>query len=163
MSKTDVVPVSETRLAEFMAAATSQEPVDALAVSIDIAKRILAAETVEDVFGEQEAIHAKDVIGEPLLITGFTFNESTIGGEGPAFYMLIECADPQGEAFKVTCGALNVMAQVFRLSQMGALPLIAKIEESGKPTKAGYRVMRLTAVAPDDARPVSNGAKGGDF
>lgn len=153
-----VVAVSEVRLAEFLAAAKNEEPVDPRQAALDIVRRILAADSIEDVLKGTPAIHASDVIGQRLTVTGYSFNESDIEGSGPGFYMLLECVDPQGEPFKVTCGALNVMAQVFRLGQLDAFPLAARIVETEARTKAGYRPMWLEAVAPDDAGPVASGA-----
>jgi hypothetical protein len=157
-----VVPASEARIAEFLAAASNQEPVDPAVAAMDIVRRILAADSIEDVLKGTPAIHAADVVNTPLIITGFTFNESDLTESGPGFYMLIDCADSQGEPYKVTCGAVNVMAQLWRLQQLEALPLVAKIVESEKKTKAGYRPMWLEAVSPDDA-PTASGAPGGDF
>lgn len=158
-----LVPASEARLVEFLAAAQSQEPVDPAQAAMDIVRRILAADSVEDVLKGTPAIHAGDVVGQPLTIVGFTFNESDLKEGGPGFYMLIECVDAQGEPFKVTCGAVNVMAQLWRLGQLDAMPLRAKITEAEKATSRGYRPMWLEAVAPDDANPTSGGAGGDDF
>lgn len=159
----DVVPASEQRLLEFMTAAQNQAPVDPQQAQLDIIRRILAGNSAADVLEQTSALHAADVLGDVLQIIGFTFNESTFDGKGPQFYMLIECVDADGEPFKVTCGAVNVMAQLFRLGQLDALPLKARITENEHATAAGYKPMWLTAVAPGDESPVSAGAKAEPF
>lgn len=158
-----VVPTSDARVAEFLAAARDQEPVDPQQAALDIVRRILSADAVEDVLKVAEAVHARDVLGDVLTITGFQFNESAIGGDGPAFYMLIECVDGNGEAFKVTCGALNVMAQLFRLNQLGALPGRFRIVESENATRAGFKPMWLEGVSPADAAASTAGGEAPDF
>lgn len=158
MTSTEVATTGDARLAEFLAAAQSQEPVDPTQAALDIARRILASETIEDVLGGTPAIHAADVIGKSLNILGFTFNESAIEGSGPAFYMLIECVADDGEPFKVTCGAVNVMAQLFRLRQLDALPMQARIVETEARTRNGYRPMWLKAIPPDEkGKPAASG------
>ena len=144
MSNGEVVKTGDARLAEFLAAGTTVAPIDPEQAAMEIVRRILAANDVESVLRQQEAIHARDVLNEPLKIVGFDVNESTMES-GPAFYMLVRCVDAEGEPFSVTCGAVNVMAQLFRLGELDAFPLDAKIVESAKPTKAGYRPMWLEA------------------
>jgi hypothetical protein len=158
-----VVPVSEQRLVEFLQAAKDQEQVTPEQAALDIVRRILASDTIEDVLAGTPAIHARDVVGDVLTITGYSFNESGFSEAGPGFYMLIECVDGNGEPFKVTCGALNVMAQLFRLGQLQAFPLAARLTEAENATKAGYRPMWLEAVTPRGAAPAPEGASGGDF
>lgn len=124
-----------------------------------IVQRILASESVEEVLAETEAIHARDVLGAALQITGYSFNNSTLGGDGPKFYMLIDCVDDGGEAFKVTCGAVNVMAQLYRLAELGAIPGLFRIVESDKETSAGFRPMWLKAIEPGMATAAAPGSK----
>lgn len=160
---TEVVTTSKQRLVEFLAAAENQAPRDPKQAALDIVERILASESVEEVLGETQAIHARDVLGNVLTIVGFTFNQSTLGGDGPAFYMLIDCADPNGETFKVTCGAVNVMAQLYRLNELGALPGLFRIVESGKETAAGFKPMWLKAVEPGEAPTNAPGSQEASF
>jgi hypothetical protein len=49
----------------------------------------------------------------------------------------------------ITCGAKNVIAQSWKLNDMGALPLRVLIRQSKRPTAAGNFVMWLEAVGPD--------------
>lgn len=157
---TDVAPASsvigkgiakradDKALAAFLTAANDAAPIDPAAAQEDIIRRILAADTADAVLEQQAAIHARDVLGQILKVVGYSFNESDFGETGPSFYMLMDCVTDDGEPFKVTCGAINVMAQLYRLQQLEAFPLDARIVETARATKAGYKPMWLEAVAP---------------
>lgn len=139
---------SDAALARFLSSATEQAPVDPAAATMDIIRRILAGDTAEDVLQQQAALHARDFINDPLTILGYTYNESDFE-QGPKFYMVIDAVTSDGESAKITCGALNVMAQLFRLNELKAFPIKARIVETGKATKAGYKPMWLEAVPAD--------------
>lgn len=139
----EVVSTTDQRVASFLAAGVNSAVVDPEKAQLDIVRRILASDSIEDVLKQQEAIHAKDVLDECINITGIRYMESDIKDSGPAFYMLVDCVTPNGEPFAVTCGAVNVMAQLHRLNDLDAFPLLATIVEVGKPTKAGYKPMWL--------------------
>lgn len=132
----------------FLAAAeTDAAEVDPDEISMQIIGRILAATTVDDVLGGAGALHARDYLSTPFTLLGVRFNRSGFGGDGPAFYALLEGADNAGEAVVITCGARNVIAQAWKLRDLGALPLRVQIRESERETAAGYKVMWLDRAA----------------
>lgn len=138
----------DARLVAFLSVAHNAEPVDPDKAALDIVRRILAGQDAETVLQQTAAIHARDVLGQDLTITGYDVNESDLEGTGPDFYFLINVVDENGELSKITCGAINVMAQLFRLGELQAFPLKARIVETGKPTKAGFKPMWLEASPP---------------
>lgn len=115
-------------------------------VSIDIIARILGATNVADVLEGSGAIHARDYLDTPFTLTSVRFNRSTFEGAGPQFYALLEGADGNGEKVVITCGAKNVIAQAWKLGDLGALPVGVEIKQSPRPTAAGYHVMWLEAA-----------------
>lgn len=129
-------------VAAFIANGRQSMEIDPEQAALDIVRRILSGASVDDVLGESEALHAKDVLGVTLAVTGVRWNQSDMA-DGPGFYALMECVDDKGEPFVVTCGALSCMAQLYRLDQLEAFPIRLCIEEVGKPTAAGYRPMHL--------------------
>lgn len=145
----DIAVRDDAQLQRFLAAGKAAVAVDPEAAALEIVRRILNAGDIASVLTQQEAIHARDVLGQTLRVLGYDANESDFTEGGPAFYMLINCVTEDGEPFRVTCGAINVMAQLFRLGQLDAFPINARIVESAKPTKAGYRPMWLEAVGED--------------
>jgi len=153
----------DQRLAAFLAAGQSSAVVDPQQATLDIVSRILRSDSVEDVLKRQEAIHARDVLGEPLHVVGIRRQESSVGESGPDFYMLIDCVTPDGEPYSVTCGAVNVMAQLHKLEELGAFPLMLTLVEVDKPTKTGYKPMWAEACNVDPAKAYDPMAKSADF
>lgn len=130
----------------FLAAADdATQEVDEEAITVEIIGRILNATSVDDVLGGRDATHARDFLGVPFALTGVRFNRSDFEGTGPAFYALLEGADADGQKVTVTCGARNVIAQAWKLADMGALPVRVQLREADRPTRNGYRVMWLEA------------------
>lgn len=115
-------------------------------ITIDIIARILNASTVEDVLGTSSATHARDYLDTPFHLLGVRFNQSTYEDAGPDFYALLDAADRDGEKVAISCGARNVIAQAWKLADMGALPIDVQLRQSTKPTSAGFHVMWLEAA-----------------
>lgn len=133
---------SDSAIARFLSAAQTQQVIDPEQAALDMVRRILTADSAEEVLEGREAIHAADVLGQTLTVVGVRWNDSDTAG-GPGFYALMDCVDAEGQGFAVTCGAISVMAQLFRMSELNAFPVRVCIEEAAKPTKSGYRPMHL--------------------
>lgn len=147
MSSDVAVPASD-QLIEFLSTGKAAvEAFDPQQAALAIVERILHAGSIEDVLKQQEAIHARDVLGQVLHLLGYGVQESDFDGSAK-FYMLLNCVSDDGEPYNVTCGAINVMAQVYKLGQLNAFPIDVRIVENAKPTKAGYKPMWLEAVEP---------------
>jgi hypothetical protein len=145
---TEVVatPINDA-LAEFLSAGRASAALDPNQAALDMVQRILNAETVEDVLKRAEAIHARELVDQTIVLTGVRFNESDLKADGPGFYALLEIVDENGEAQVVTCGAVTVMAQAWKLNKLGALPMRVVLREAEKETKNGFRPMHLEPVA----------------
>lgn len=135
--------VASTEVVEFLAKLKQEQEADPAQVQLAIVERILSSQTVEEVFAESDVYHAQDLVDQPLIVNGVRFNRSDFDGV-LAGYALMECADPDGGPdFLVSCGAVSVMAQLYRLGQLGAFPMPLFIQRAAKPTKAGYWPLRL--------------------
>ena len=115
-------------------------------VAIDIIARILSANDAAEVLGGGSAIHARDYLDVPFVLTGVRLNKSSFDGAGPDFYALLEGANSDGEKVVITCGAKNVMAQAWRLDDLGALPCPVVIKQSPSPTSNGFHVLWLESA-----------------
>lgn len=145
---TDVELHDDETLQRFLAAADEEvREIDSDEVTLQIISRILHAEDVDDILGGGSLTHARDMLNVPFALTGVRFNRSDMGGDGPAFYAVLEGADDNGEKVLVSCGARNVIAQAWKLRDIDALPIRVQIEESDRPTSNGFKVMWL-AKAP---------------
>lgn len=147
---TDVVLPDDEVFKRFLAAA-DEGTLDANAdqTSIDIIAKILQATDAASVLGREDVTHARDFIDRPFTLTGVRFNKSDYDGAGPAFYALLEGADADGVKVLITCGAKNVIAQAWKLADLGALPIVVVLKQSAKPTAAGFHVMWLEAASAD--------------
>lgn len=108
-----------------------------------IVQDILDATTAEEVLTEAEVIHARDIIDEPFVALSVRLLNSAYDGEGIAIYAVIEAADDAGEPMIITCGARNVVAQLWQLSRLNSLPRRVKIVERGKARNGKSAPMRL--------------------
>ena len=143
MSGTEVVVKdTDSAIARFLSAAQTQQVIDPEQAALDMVRRILTAGTPDEVLEGSAAIHAVDVLGQTLTVVGVKWNESD-NASGPNFYAVMECVDAEGEPFAVTCGAISVMAQLFRMDELHAFPVRVAIEEAARPTKSGYKPMHL--------------------
>ena len=141
---TDVVATDDETFQRFLAAADEQtREVDPVAVQYEIIGRILKAETVDDVLEGGSLTHARDFLGVPFALTDVRFNRATAGGDGPDFYAVLTGADEHGEKVMISCGARKVLAQAWKLKDMGALPVAVELAEAERPSSNGYKVMWL--------------------
>lgn len=130
----------------FLAAADDGNfDTDPEAVTMEIVGRILAADTVEGVLKRADATHARDYLDKPFMLGEVRFNKGDFEDSGTNFYAVLSGADPDGEKVVVTCGAKSVIAQAWKLADMGALPLGVVIKEAKRQTAAGYKPMWLEA------------------
>lgn len=137
--------VAETpnRLAELLREMKDRVELDPEEISRQIVNRILQAATADEVLATGDVRHARDILGQGVLIHSIKLNESDYA-DGAGVYMIVEVSDPDfGESFVVSTGSGHCMAQLYRLSELGALPCKAKFTQATKPTKNGNFPMRL--------------------
>lgn len=111
-------------------------------VSMGIIERLMRADSVEALLAPQGTTQAKEILGQPIVIRDVKFLESTIEGDGPPVYAVLDCM-VDGEPTAVTCGARTVMAQALKAKSAGWLPMECVIEQSPQRTKSGYYPMYL--------------------
>lgn len=144
---TDVTIPDTEVFQRFLAAAEEGSfETNADQVSIDIIARILNATDVAGVLEGGGAIHARDYLDTPFTLTAVRFNKSSFDGPGAQFYALLEGSSTDGEKLAITCGAKNVIAQAWKLDDLGALPIAVELKQSPRPTSAGFHVMWLEAA-----------------
>ena len=125
------------------------EYADPVEIARAIVERILEAPDAETVLQSSTTEHARDVIGQPLQLRGARFQRSRFadnGQGGPTLYALLDCRDEENHDRLITCGSRNVLAQVYRLQELKALPANVRIVE-GSETAQGYRPLWLERAA----------------
>ncbi len=113
-----------------------EDPMQTARAIID---RILASESAEQVFQGQQAVSGREVLQRPFTLRGARWHRSRFEGGLPVFAVLDAEFLDDGERLAVTTSAGNVMAQVYGLIRLGALPTRVKIVESEHETAQGYR------------------------
>jgi hypothetical protein len=109
----------------------------------EIIEQIEQADSVEDVLSGGELTPADDVLDTPLIIARWRTNPGEFGD-----YAVLEAADGEtGERLMVGCGGTLVMAQLRKLSILGAFPVRAVIRRYE--TSKGFRTYRLVKVPGD--------------
>lgn len=114
----------------------------------EIVQSILDAESADEVLAETEVTHARDMLDEAFVALGVHFHSSDFAGEGSGVYAVIDGATKDGDKLTITCGARNVVAQLYRLATLNAFPRPVMIVERGRPKDGKAAPMRL--VAPDN-------------
>lgn len=137
--------VTSEALGRFLATATEVAQEDPEAISLAIVERILNATSVEEVLTPNQVVHARDIIGVPLNVTGIRWLESDFES-GPGMYAIMDCVRADTDAhLVVSCGGQNVLAQLWKLNDLGAFPARVVIQQAPRPTKAGFLPLWLEA------------------
>ena len=132
----------------FLLGDEAPEFVDPEQASRDIVMQILAAPDEAGVFDIAGTTAVEDILDRPIQINGAKAMRSAYDA-GATMYLLLDAADLEtGEQLKVTCGARNVMAQLYRLVQLHALPVRGRICRTDRPTAAGYYPLWLRRLEP---------------
>lgn len=114
--------------------------------SMAIVERILQAGSPDEVLQPAEPLKARELLGIPLEIKGFRFMRSSYGGREGVYAVIDAWRLDTGEAILVTCGGRNVLAQLYRLATLDALPVRVYFEQSSRPTDSGYFPLWLRPV-----------------
>jgi hypothetical protein len=137
------IPDKFVQLRAMMQDAEDRAAMSPEEIQASIVERILGAATIDDVFAIQEARHARDLLDVPIEVVDFKFQESTFD-EGAKYYVVLDAFDVStGEKMAVTCGGATVVAQLYRLGQLGAFPIKVKFAQTKRPTKSGKFPMSL--------------------
>lgn len=137
------LPDKYVKLREMMADAESRAAMSPEEIQHSMVERILNAATIDEVFAIQEARHARDLLGVPIEVVDFKFNESDFEA-GAKYYVVLDCYDVEtGDKMAVTCGGATVVAQLYQLGHLGAFPIKVKFSQSKRPTKQGFFPLSL--------------------
>jgi len=143
LNKEQVLQALEGQLAADQIAVTVQDPQE---VALSIIKRILASESPDEVFQGQKALGGREVLGRPFQLKAVRWHKSSFEGVVPVFAVLDSTMLDSGEDVAITTGSSNVMAQAYKLDDLGALPVDCTFQEADKETAAGFRPQWLNRI-----------------
>lgn len=129
---------SSAEVATYLASQAAIDEEDPESTAFEIVNRILQARTPEEVLRRQQVLSAEDVLMTPLILGRVRWHRSDYDGREGA-YALLEAANVNtGEPLLITCGGRTVMAQVWQLDRLGALPCRVQFGKASKATRSGY-------------------------
>lgn len=130
----------------FLAAADEVAASDPIEAQRQIVERIMQAGDIDALLGESTAVGARDLLDEPLHLLGFRVAKSDFE-DGLQYFAVIDAVTiKNGEKIIVTCGATNVLAQLYTAQARGFFPFDARFAEPEKATAAGYKPLWLRKV-----------------
>lgn len=106
--------------------------------SRDIVMQILAAADVDAVLEGAGTVPCQELVGQPIQIERAKAMKSAHEGGATMFLLMDVVLLETGEQIKVTCGARNVMAQLYRVSQLNGFPLACRIMRAERATAQGF-------------------------
>lgn len=117
-----------------------------------IVAQILSADSMEQVFAEHSTTATKEMVGRPLKVLDGRLMQGNIDGKDSVYMILDVIALDTGEQLALNSGAPKIMAIVYRLKQMGKLPVEAEVVEAGvarpgRNAPLGLRAIGETAAA----------------
>lgn len=118
-------------------------------VAKDIAVQFLTADSYDALLAGGTAYNTADMVDVPFKILGVKFNDSTIDGDGPEKYGVIEFMHAvNGETGVFLSGSSNIITQVLRMAQIAdkngqTLEDVGVMTVLHNTTDAGNNVYRL--------------------
>lgn len=119
---------------------------DQYAVMASIISEIMDATDVAEVLQERSALHARDILGVPLILHGFELREGTYEDSQTGYYAALTVSRAGSDATRiVTCGGMKVLAKLMMLDRFGEWPQVIYFTE--KKTSNGYGVLDIIKPA----------------
>lgn len=141
---------AELALGQYLELGETEEPADANEIATEIVKRILQANSVDDVLKKQQLIGCQSLVNVPLQIRGFRIASSTFEDSSEGFYFVVDAVQKaDGSILTIACGSRNCMAQLYRLRQLNAIPCDLQFGKSNRATAKGYFPMWLEPIPAD--------------
>jgi hypothetical protein len=153
MSEAVAVPDSTISTADVVAHLTTGAPLpivveDPETIAARIDSQILAATSVEELFGQSAAIHARDYLAKAFNLLSVEWRPSSFDDSENSlpFFAILHIVDMDGVPQVITTGARSVMMKAAKAQLEGWLPLSVRIVEADKKTANGYKPLELVAA-----------------
>jgi len=119
------------------------------AIAAKIALRDLNAASLDELLGGSGTISGRDYVQKPFCLMGIEWQVSDIKGEGLPFYVVMHCANLDGESITITTGARSVMRKVAVMEAKSWLPAWVKITKGEKTESGGEPLDLVSAPNPE--------------
>lgn len=89
---------------------------DQFDVMANMVAEILAADNLADALTKKMPRHAREYIGKPFVLTGFSIREGEYEQSQLPFYAALDATDPDtGASFVITCGGVKTLAVLMKM------------------------------------------------
>jgi hypothetical protein len=147
------VPVKASELNDYLRSSAEADLDPDEGAYSRIIEQVLRATTPDIVLTPTEAIDAKDMVGIPLIMTGFDLNESEFDAGSP-FYASIQAFVAQDEtAVVINCGHKKVIAQLIKLREFDQWPYKVQFEQRGVSRIGGTPMLSLVKWEEQETAP----------
>jgi len=117
----------------------------------EIIRQVLNADSPDAVLTPTEVLQGRDLIGIPLVVLGFSLNQSEYDVGSPFYATIDAVKSPNEPPFKVNCGHKKVIAQLVKLEEFQAFPVQVKFITRGTSKIGGTAMLELTKWDASDA------------
>jgi hypothetical protein len=126
-------------------------PDDSTDITRSIVEGILRAQSVDEVFQEIGTTATKDFVGQPIKVLDVKLNEGQLEGEKTVYMLINAVVLATGESIILNSGAPNIVGKLWRLRELGKLPINVAVKEvagRGGGQNAVLSLERLPDTAP---------------
>lgn len=123
-----------------------QDPVE---IQREILRRILSAQTPEQLRRVSQATPWQELEGEWVEVYDFRLRKSNFKAGAAVFAVVDSVVIETGEAVTLTCSGLNVLGTLVQHKRMGWLPWRWRLTKKERQSESGYDVLWLDDVGID--------------
>lgn len=139
--------IGDKAIAAFVTDMNEADEESPAAIQSEIARRILSAESIEDVWAATKVLSAKEILNTPILVKAVRWVTSAHEEGAPKFAIIDGENTYSGKPVTVSCGALNVVLTLYKLQKFNALPAKVIIASKASSSDPGRSVLTIEPVA----------------
>jgi hypothetical protein len=143
---TEVALINDAKLLEAFAEMAVMIPADLGGGTEDILRKILSAQTWDQLDEPWETSEIDDILGKTLHVTKVVRRPSTIQG-GLGIFLVVHLLDTtNGKEYVKTTGSVSVVGQLARAYALGCTALTVQWLRSERPSANGYYPQHLRVI-----------------
>jgi hypothetical protein len=147
VASAEVALVTDKALLETFASMALMIPSEAGGGTEDILRKILDAQTWDELDAPWETSSIDDILGKQLRITAAKRRPSSFKSGLGIFLVLTLTDTATGDVHVKTTGSIAVVGQVARAYALDALPAVVEWVRAARPTENGYYPQHLKFLA----------------
>jgi hypothetical protein len=138
----EMVPMAQVR--EALLTGKLPEVVDTDQVADMIAQRLWMTDDIDELLNVEGRDNTEKILDVPFTLRGAIFMPSDVEDAKVPVFAVMDMVDDDGNPKVMTCGARNLLIQLVKLIDAGALPRRVKLIEVGRAKPNRSRPIYLT-------------------